>query len=346
VEDHVKRRVVGTVLVGLGVLFIVFAAGLPLYVAPAVTKLPYDMKACPKPPAAQPAGCLKPSIVEASNAKFLQIKVTNGEPQIDVKSGTLRTTVEVLPQAKITADEQKNKRLTDDAVVWDVYQTVIWTETNEVISASSTELAMNRASGAAINWSGQWLNDSGEKDTTIAYTDQVYKFPFGTEKKDYKYFDSDLRSAPTAKFVDATQVEGVDVYHFTETIPDTAVTVDPDSIAVLLGRFAPDAKSGTVYYRNTRDLWVEPTTGAFIKVRERPHQELRPDTGSPVTLLDADFVTTQETMRNNADSAGTNKQLLKTVNLYGPVGLGLVGLVLIIGGFLLMRSRPSTPAEL
>ena len=55
------KRVFGTVLFGLGVLCLVLAIGLPLYVAPAVTKLPYDLDK-------------STSLVEAKGATFLQLK--------------------------------------------------------------------------------------------------------------------------------------------------------------------------------------------------------------------------------------------------------------------------------
>jgi hypothetical protein len=340
----VKRRFFGTVFLGLGALSIVFAVGLPLYLAPAVTKLPYDLQPCPKPPAAQPSGCLKPSVAEASGAEFLQIKVADGKADINVNSATLRTTLEVLPQAKLTADEQKAKRLDDNSVVWDAYQTVVRTDTSEVISAYSTELALDRVSGAAVKWSGQWLNDAGAKDTSISYSDQIYKFPFGTQRQAYKIYDTDIRAASAAKYVDSTEIEGLEVYHFTQTIPDTAVDVPADSLSVLLGRFAPQATSGQVFYSNTREVWVEPTTGAFIQVRERPHQELRPNVGNTVTLLNADFKFTTETIKNSAANASANRALLNAVSLYAPIGLGVLGLVLLVVGFLLMRGRRTPEA--
>ena len=339
------RRFLGAVLVGLGAFLIVVAVGLPLFVAPAVTKLPYDLQACPAPPAAGPSGCLKPSIVEAQNARFLQLKKdTNGNASINVDTATLRIAVEVIPNVKLTADEQAAGRLTDDSVVWDVYTTATRVDTGEVISKSSVEVALDRVSGAAVDWKGQWIDESTEKDTSIAFSDQVYKFPFNTQKKDYKIYDSDVRAASTAKFTSVDTIDGVEAYHFVQQIPDTQVNVAADSVKTLLGRFSPAATSGKVIYRNTREVWVDPVTGAYLKVREQPHQELQPNTGTAVVLLDADLSYTKDTVAGAVSSAKSNGFQLKIVNRYGPIGAGVLGIVFLIGGFLLARRRPAPTA--
>jgi len=334
-------RFVGAVLAGLGALCLAVAVGLPLYVAPAVTKLPYDLQPCQ--PGKDIPGCLKPSVVEAQQAQYLQIKVDGDKVDINVKTGTLRTTVEVIPQAKLTAQQQKDKKLPGDAVIWDVFQSVR-TDAGELISASSTELALDRVSGAAVNWPGQWINEDGT-NAPIQYSEQVYKFPFNTEKRDYKIYDTDLRAASTAKFTGVETVGGVETYHFVQQIPETPVTVSADSMSALIGRYAPTAKSGSVLYSNTREVWVDPVTGSYIKNREQPHQQFVPDVGTPTVLLDADFVSTPDTIANSAASAKDNASQLRLVKLYGPIGMGILGVVLLIIGLLMGRSRRPAPAH-
>jgi len=338
----VKRRFVGTVLVGFGVLFLVLAIGLPVYVAPAVTRLPNDLQACPAADKPQPSGCIKPSVAEAAGATFLQIK--DGKPAI--QRGTLRSTTEVLPRADVTAAWQRSGKLGDDAVVWDVYGTAVWTETKEVISAYSTELALDRASAAAIDWDGQWLDDAdlGPGKTplrNVKYEGQTYKFPFGTDKIEYKIFDRDLRRALPARFREVTSVNGVEAYKFDQVIDKQELAVPAASLGVLLSTFAPGATSAKVLYSNTREVWVEPTTGAYLNVRERQLKTLVPDTGSETTLLDADFRYTTATIDNSVKSASNNVNRLKLVNLYGPIVFGILAVLAIVGGLLLARRRES-----
>jgi DUF3068 family protein len=331
----VKRRIFGAVLIGLGAVLVVLAVGLPLYVAPSAARLPNNLAACPAASQPQPSGCVKPSVAEANNATFLQISSTG----LNIVTATLRSTTEVLPQAKLTADQQKAGKINTDTVIWDVYQTTERTDTHEVISASSTELALDRVSAAAVDWSGQWLDESGTKDMSVKYSGETYKFPFGTKKQDYKIYDTDLRTALPTKFTSVETIEGVETYHFVQDIPTTALTVGADDMSALLSRFAPGAKSGQVTYRNIRESWVDPVTGSYIKVRERQHKELQPDVGASQVLLDADFVYTHQTTVNSADAAKERGSLFKLAKLYAPIGLGLVGVLLLLGGLLLATQR-------
>jgi hypothetical protein len=336
-------RFVGAVLAGLGALCLAVAIGLPLYVAPAVTKLPNTLRACEK--GKDIPDCLKPSVVEAQGAQFLQIKkISATEVEIKVNTATLRATTEVIPQAKTTAAQQKAGKIGDNTVIWDVFQTARRTDTSEVISASSTELALDRVSGAAVNWSGQWINEDGT-NSAIQYSEQVYKFPFNTEKRDYKIYDTDVRAASTAAFKGVETVGGVETYHFVQQVPETPVSVSAGDLSVLIRTFAPTATSGTVVYSNTREVWVDPVTGSYIKNREQPHKEFRPNVGAPTVLLNADFVSTPDTIANSATSAKDNALLLSIVKIYGPIGAGVLGLVLLVVGLRLGRPRSATPAH-
>jgi hypothetical protein len=331
------RRFAGALLAGLGGLCLAAAVGVLLFVAPSVTKLPYNSQPCPKPPAAQPSGCIAPSVVIARGAQILVVN----ESGANVVTTNVRTTVEVVPQVKLTADQQDAGKLDDDAVIWAVYTTVVDADTGAPINKSSTELAMDRVSGEAVNWGGQWIED---QSTPIRYTDQVYKFPFGTEQRDYKIYDSTLLKASVAKFKGVEEIDGLTVYHFVQDIPDTNAVVADSDVKALVATFAPEAKSGVVSYRNTREVWVDPVTGVYAKVRERPHQELRADNGKVQVLLDADFQYTPESMANSVKTAKDNGAMLKLINVYAPLGLGVLGLVFVVIGILLLRSPRAAAA--
>jgi hypothetical protein len=317
-----RSRVVGAVLIGLGVLALVFAGGLGFLVAPKVEQLPYDMNPTQ-------------SVAEAPNATFLQI--TDGAAAVN--TGTLRSTIRVQPDAKATADLEGP--LDGKALVWLVGQEVVRTDTNALVSAYSTSLAVDRRTGAAQEWNKAWL-DTGNDRQPVKYAGQTYKFPFGTEKKTYEIFDRDILTALPAKFIKTEQIGGLETYQFTQEIQNAEQTLPADRLAVILGQLLPGATTGKVNYSNTRTVWVDPTTGQFIMVQEKQNKALVAGDGRSVTILDATFTYTDDTITKAADTSKDNRQRLALVGTYAPIGLAVLGLILLIVGVLLLARRPRT----
>lgn len=320
---------VGAALFGLGVLLLVFAAGLPFYVAPAVTKLPYDLEPTT-------------SVAEAKNAKFLKITRVGESVSIEVLQGDLVSSVEVIPQPDDTRDRLPEE-LKGDAVIWDVYQTVRRADTPDVVSQYSTELALYRISGAAAPWKEQWLNESGAEQTPVGnvnYSGQIYKFPFGTDKRDYQVFDRDLKRAVPAKFVGTEKIKGIEAYRFEQRIENEVLNTPEASLKPLLGRFAPGATSGQIVYSNTRTVWIDPVTGSYVNVREQQNKELRPDTGTATVLLDADFNYNDDTVSRSVETVKDNRFKIGLISFWGPIAAGVLGLIaLVVGVWLVTRTN-------
>ncbi|MFF0468786.1 DUF3068 domain-containing protein [Micromonospora zamorensis] len=320
---------VGAALFGLGVLLLVFAAGLPFYVAPSVTKLPYDLEPTT-------------SVAEAKNAKFLKITRVGESVSIEVLQGDLVSSVEVIPQPDDTRDRLP-KELKGDAVIWDVYQTVRRADTPDVVSQYSTELALYRISGAAAPWKEQWLNESGAEQTPVGnvnYSGQIYKFPFGAGKRDYQVFDRDLKRAVPAKFVGTEKIKGIEAYRFEQRIENEVLNTPEASLKPLLGRFAPGATSGQIVYSNTRTLWIDPVTGSYVNVREQQNKELRPDTGTATVLLDADFNYNDDTVSRSVETVKDNRFKIGLISFWGPIAAGVLGLIaLVVGVWLVTRTN-------
>ncbi|WP_433265143.1 DUF3068 domain-containing protein [Micromonospora vinacea] len=319
---------VGAALFGLGVLLLVFAAGLPFYVAPAVTKLPYDLEPTT-------------SVAEAKNARFLKITATGSSVSIEVPQGDLVSNVEVIPQPDDTRDRLP-KDLKGDAVIWDVYQTVRRVDNQDVVSQYSTELALYRISGAAASWKEQWLNETGADGTPVGnvkYSGQIYKFPFGTDKRDYQIFDRDLKRATPAKFVGTEKIKGIETYRFEQRIENEVLATPESSLQTLVGKFAPGATSGQIVYSNIRTVWVDPVTGSYVNVREQQHKELRPNTGTPTVLLDADFNYTDDTVSRSVETVKDNRFKIGLISFWGPIVAGVLGLLAVVFGVWLV-TRP------
>ncbi|GIJ21951.1 DUF3068 domain-containing protein [Micromonospora lutea] len=314
-----KHRAVGAVLFGGGVLLLALAAGLVFVVKPAMTKLPYDL---------EPAT----SVAEASGATFLQI--TNGA--VAINQGDLRSTIQVTPERAKTAALSGD--LAGDAVVWRVGQTVERTDTKELVSAYGAELALDRVSGAAVEWNEQYLDESGTPEK-VAFAGQIYKFPFNSAQDNYEVFDRDLRQTRISEFKGTEDINGLEAYRYEQVITDEKLPLATDRVALLLGALAPGSTSGDVVYSNTRTVWVDPVTGSYLKVREQQKKVLVPSGGAPVTLLDADFVYNDETVASSVDRANTSRSQLTILGVFAPIGVAVLGLVLIIVGLLVSRDR-------
>ncbi|MEG3633349.1 DUF3068 domain-containing protein [Micromonospora palythoicola] len=321
-----KHRAVGAVLFGGGVLLLALAAGLVFVVKPAMTKLPYDLDS-------------STSVAEAKGATFLQI--TNGA--VAINQGDLRSTVQVTPERAKTAALSGD--LAGDAVVWRVGQTVERTDSKELVSAYGAELALDRVSAAAVDWNEQFLDESGTPEK-VAFAGQVYKFPFDSAQGNYEVFDRDLRQTRMAEFKGTEEINGVEAYRYEQVITDEKLPLATDRVGLLLGALAPGSTSGDVVYSNTRTVWVDPVTGSYLKVREQQKKVLVPNTGTPVTLLDADFSYNEETVASSVDRAKESRNQLNILGVFAPLGLAVLGLVLILVGLLVSRTRrPATVAR-
>jgi hypothetical protein len=314
-----RSRVTGAVLFGLGVLALVFAAGFAFIVGPRVERLPYDLDRTE-------------TVAEAPNATFLQI--TKGV--VEVKQGNLRSTITVQPDTRETANLEGD--LDGEAVVWLVGQKVINIDNNDLISAYSTALALDRKTAAAQPWEGQWL-DTGNNRQSVKYSGQIYKFPFGTEKKTYQIFDRDINATQPANFIKTEDINGLETYQFTQEIRGGRQEVPNDRLQVLLSQLVPGATAGEIVYNNTRTVWVEPMTGQYIKVQETQEKTLVGNNGQSAKILDAVFTYTDDTIARNADTASSNRQQLQIVKLWGPIGLLVIGVILVVVGLMLATRR-------
>ncbi|MEU6077991.1 DUF3068 domain-containing protein [Micromonospora sp. NPDC047074] len=319
-----KHRAIGAVLFGGGVLLLALAAGLVLVVKPAMTKLPYDLD-------------VSTSVAEARGATFLQI--TNGS--IAINRGDLKSTVQVSPDA--VATEKLSGDLDGKAVVWQVGQTVDRTDTKELVSAYGAALALDRVSGAALEWNDQYLDDTGTREK-VQFSGQMYKFPFNAEQKTHQIFDRDLRDVRPAEFKGTEDIKGIESYRFEQVITDEQLNLAEERVKLLLGTLAPGATTGKVVYSNTRTVWIDPVTGSFLKVREVQRKTLVPDVGAPATLLDADFSYNEDTVNASVERAEESRQKLTLLGVYVPVGLVLLGLVLVAAGLLVARRGAVQPA--
>ncbi|WP_336084550.1 DUF3068 domain-containing protein [Nocardia sp. SSK8] len=327
------RRTIACILVGLGALLLAAAALIPTYTVSKVAKTPLDLrittvaKSVPGEESvvldskslASPEGAAKiDTNVPLLSQRFLTVEEPSGADEMTVQAGqTLSRTDRDGDTGLLTASLD---RVTIDRV------------TGEPIDASP-----NGSIATGVDKSGAPVADPSQR------VGLQYRFPIGTEKKSYPYFDLNARATFDINFMGEAEIDGVPVYHFQQTIPVTNMwDVTPAAThrltlpAFKWGLEGEEPVTMTRFYTNTRDVWVEPKTGAVLKGGEQLHLFYgRSADQVDVTALKSHLVFDQPTI--DAQMEVTQKSLDK-LSLFGttlPIILGIVGAIALIGGIVL-----------
>ncbi len=241
-----KRRFVGTVLIGFGVLFLVLAVGLRFFVAPAVTKLPYDMQQCPAPEEPQPDGCLKPSVAEAHGGHLPADRGREaGDPAGHPSQHDLGPAA-AEDDGRLAVDRRKP---TGSATTpW--YGTCHRRPDGSTAAArSSAPTAPNsRSIGSPAPHSPGTPSGSTTptwvrrcRSTTWTTRARSTSSPSARRRRTTRSSTRNIQQALPARFVDVTSVGDLEAYHFKQEIPrQPAVNVSPASLAALRSHVRPD----------------------------------------------------------------------------------------------------------
>lgn len=214
-----------------------------------------------------------------------------------------------------------------------------------LVSASIDRVTLDRRSGYPLE--DPAATTQTEADAPAVPTPRnglQYKFPFDVQKTSYPYYDGTARQTNPIDFVDDDRVvDGLTLFHFAQTIPATDLGASIGDVATLT---LPASKWGlagdtpitmNLHYENTRDIWVEPTSGSIVMVEEHPHRWLARSEGDakPVTTLDARTTFSDDTVSRLADQAATAKRSILWGTHYGPLAGGVAGIVLLVAGLFL-----------
>jgi hypothetical protein len=327
------RRSIGLGLIALGVFAVTFGLFLRFYSYPRLAKLPLNVSQ---------------NAVDSGIARDI-LTVRNGGADLQIRHNVRLTTTEhiegnlLAPDAKPDGDItvwHANGRTTDDQ--------------GDVISAYNQQVCLDRSTGAAATGcqrNEQFYSnaqDAHGRDIVdyVAPQGQVFTFPFGTEKHDYPLYDVSTRTATEAHYVGTDTIDGLSVYKFTQTVPDTMVMTEqvPGSLVGLPGQASADV---AMYYHNTRTLWVEPTTGSPVQDEEQPHQEMRVINGNapPTVIFDATLTLTPATVQTEVDSVRGGAGGLGLLSWTAPLALGIGGLIMVLGGVAVLVVRRRRPVD-
>jgi hypothetical protein len=239
-----------------------------------------------------------------------------------------------------------------DVAVWEVGLVIMARDNpnpGEPISVVEDRICVDRRTSAAVHpCSSEYVKDEGRSPEYRTFTGkhdgQIYKFPFNTERRNYRYFDTIIREAPVAKYVKDEQIQGMTVYRFEQDISKRKIE-NREVPGRLLGLPDQPAVMAERYYETTRTMWVEPETGIIIKGSEQVRQSLEdPVTGNSLTLLAGTLEINKATVDDNVKRAKDGAAKLRMLRVTAPWALGTAGAVLIIVGVLVTllgrRRRP------
>ncbi len=322
------RRILGLVLVALGVALIALAVAMPTYVYPRVAKVPQD------------ADTYIVAQGEGATVLLAQSTADGGIRELTDQTVTVTREVrgQVLPNAPHPSDKEAFYRL--------AFRKTVPGQTNGLVEAYTEGGSINGTTGLADNCCGDYLN-TGTPNTTglgnsLQHQGLLWKFPFKTHKHSYPFWDVNIKHATTARFDGTEKLDGMLTYRFVQPIPAVAIAqqVVPGS---LLGLSAASVSADQVY-SDTRTLWVEPRTGAIIKGSEQVNEQLSAD-GKQVPVLQGTITYTDATVAALVHKYKGNAASLKFVSSTGLIIGYVLGALLLVLGLVLLagsRRRPSS----
>ncbi|MEZ0356058.1 DUF3068 domain-containing protein [Mycolicibacterium aichiense] len=183
----------------------------------------------------------------------------------------------------------------------------------------------------------------------------AYRFPFGTEKKTYPFFDPIAQKAFDANYDGQEDVNGLTTYRFTQNVGYDAdgKLVDPIKYASLYdknedgevtaraelwGLPGPPEEPVTMtrYYAAQRTFWVDPVTGVIVKSTEHANHYYARDALRPeMELADYKVTSTEQTIESRVASARDERDRVGLWSRVLPISFTAAGLVALVGGALL-----------
>jgi hypothetical protein len=322
------RRIVGFVLLGLGVFAVALGLLLRFYAYPNLAKAPLDTESL--------------SVAEGDGVTALVIDTVDGAPSPEV-----RNNLSVKATTFVTGDLTRPEVEADGDVSVYVEAIKMVDETSGLtITASVRSQCFDRHTGQAVApCEGQYIEtqqgqrDNGDRNT-VQQPGLSFKFPFGAEQQDYEFYDSQVRKAVKARFDGEDTVQGLDTYRFVIEVPNTRIG-EREVPGPLVGEDDEPSVDAAVYYQAKRTLWVEPVTGVIVLGEQEMTQELVPpgaEPGDGTVVFDGKLRLNDETVSDFVTRAEDGKGQVSLLTT-GSVVLWIGGGVLIAVALFMLYGR-------
>lgn len=346
------------VLIGLGVFFVGIAALARFYAYPTLAVAPADQIAHTVSIGKDATIFSAADLKKKTGVELEARRTVRGDVVAAEKiSKALNRKVVVFDTAVVT-DDSKDYHFPDDS-----------SKTAELpLSFVQERVVLDAHTGEAVRWNPTGDDNSGEYvATTLEKADRlkpgqsplfaghqglVLKFPFGTEKKTYPFWDTTLRKAVPIEFKGEVPLDGLKVYVFEQEIPRQEVPqAKPLEVpGSVIGDSGKDSVVVQRTYKNTRTLWVEPVTGAIIKGREQQLATIAYEGQDKLTATQVTIEYDDATVTKNVKGATENgvaeggyqskAAQLHLIGFWVPLLSLILGLLLLASvGFFQLRPR-------
>jgi hypothetical protein len=302
-----RGRAIGLGLLGLGAFLLAGALAVRLFLEPALVKLPLDQEASPT--------------AVGTDITFF-----------DIGAGEQLTGLEADVRQEVRGDAGSSAA-GEDVAVWNFGSTITDTD-GTLLNAGTYRVCIDRRTAVAADCDVDHVDNDRKSDVEGL----TLTFPFGTEQRDYDVFNSTTRATFPASFEGVEELEGLEVYRFEVSIPETVIRTLEMPAAMAGGDEADGSVEAEVVYSNERTIWVEPTSGVIVTSEEHPNTVVRGPGGSTgVTLLAGDFAGDENTIAAGVKRAEDFRDKIGLVKNVLPLSLAALGLVLLVVGALLIR---------
>jgi hypothetical protein len=318
------RRVAGILLVTLGAFAITLGLLMPTVVFDRLAVAPLDPDS--------------ETVAQGTNMTVFYpgALATGGNP--------IRTDATVTARRIVSGSfDAPEVELNGDVALWRV-GLVVEDERGTLINAVEQWVCVDRRTAEGQpDCEKQKIDDGTTESTDVDQSGLQYKFPFGTERKSYDFFDVTLRKALPIAYDGEESVNGLATYRFVQRID--AVKLESREVPGTL--FGGAAGNITVdrMYQNVRRVWVEPRTGQIVKGEEQQKQFLRGPNNQEFVVLGGTLAWTPQTVQRQVDDAREAADQLVLLTRTGPIVLWTVGGLMVIGGLLLLLMRPGAPTS-
>lgn len=311
------KRVVGLILLALGVMLLVLAPLLKFYVLPSAAKTPVDQYS-----------------ESTADVNFRQIlnpqKVAAGDK--DPYDRDVAATQYIYVRGDVPAAEQPEAK-SQDLAVFDYFMRVNNNDTGDLITASTARYAFDRVSSELVDCCGASVDD---EPVNMAGSVMPVKWAFDLQKQDYQVFNTSIKGPSTWAYQGEENVFGINTYVYNTEIPPTKVNTLEVPTSAVPGE-GKNAEGNTVLdemYSVKSTYWMDPVTGQVVKGESSEFTTY--DLDGEQKLVKADYTG----VSGNQEAADDIAALAGQVKLIGstlPLVFGILGIVLAVIGFLLAR---------